>query len=160
MDAFWFAIAFLHLLAAVVWVGGTLLLAVVGPAVRRSGSPGAREMLRIAGRRFLLTSWVAVGVLLATGVLFLGRDGVLADPGGALAARPALTIKVLVVAAMVAVKVMHDFVVGPRASRQAAARDGPPSAIPMWRAAMALGMANASLGVVLLGLGTIVAHGG
>ena len=55
---------FLHLAAAVVWVGGQLVLAGLVPALRRV-SP---EAAPAAARRFAAIAWPAFVVLVATGV--------------------------------------------------------------------------------------------
>ena len=55
---------FLHVLAATIWVGGQLILAVLVPVLRRFGAdaPGA------AARRFNQVAWSAFGVLVVTGI--------------------------------------------------------------------------------------------
>ena len=55
---------FLHVLAATIWVGGQLTLAVLVPVLRRFGAdaPGA------AARRFNQVAWTAFGVLIVTGI--------------------------------------------------------------------------------------------
>ena len=55
---------FLHVLAAAIWVGGQLTLAVLVPVLRRFGAeaPGA------AARRFNQVAWAAFGVLIVTGI--------------------------------------------------------------------------------------------
>jgi len=56
---------FLHVLAAMVWVGGQIALAGVVPVVRRFGGVDAT---RAAARRFQLIAWPAFAVLIVTGV--------------------------------------------------------------------------------------------
>ncbi|MEO8799527.1 MAG: DUF4149 domain-containing protein [Polyangiaceae bacterium] len=60
----------LHVLAAMLWVGGMGFFAlVVVPVVRRTSSKEeARKILRETGTRFATIGWVALGVLVATGV--------------------------------------------------------------------------------------------
>ena len=55
---------FLHVLAATIWVGGQLILAVLVPVLRRFGS----EAVRAVARRFNQVAWVAFGVLILTGI--------------------------------------------------------------------------------------------
>jgi putative copper export protein len=55
---------FLHVLAAVIWVGGQVTLAALVPVLRR---PGA-EVPRAAARRFNQVAWPAFAVLVLTGV--------------------------------------------------------------------------------------------
>jgi uncharacterized membrane protein len=63
-------IVWLHLLGAVVWIGGVVFLAlVVGPALTRAVS--VREHLRLelhVEGRFRVVMWPAVGVVLFTGL--------------------------------------------------------------------------------------------
>ena len=54
---------FLHVLAATIWVGGQLILAVLVPVLRRFGS----EAVRAVARRFNQVAWVAFGLIL-TGI--------------------------------------------------------------------------------------------
>jgi putative copper export protein len=55
---------FLHVLAATVWVGGQLTLAVLVPALRGLG----RQVTTAAARRFNQVAWPAFGVLVVTGI--------------------------------------------------------------------------------------------
>src|SRR5512142_2254121 len=55
---------FLHVLAATIWVGGQLLLAMLVPVLRRFGT----DVLRAAARRFNQVAWAAFAVLVATGI--------------------------------------------------------------------------------------------
>jgi putative copper export protein len=69
----------IHVLAAALWVGGMGLFAlVVVPVARRIlGEAQARELLRAAGARFASIGWIALGLLLVTGVANLAFRGVL-----------------------------------------------------------------------------------
>jgi putative copper export protein len=55
---------FLHVLAATIWVGGQITLAVLVPVLRRFGA----EVPGTVARRFNQVAWPAFGVLIATGV--------------------------------------------------------------------------------------------
>ena len=55
---------FLHVLAATVWVGGQITLAVLVPVLRRLGA----EIPRAAARRFNQVAWPAFVVLVVTGI--------------------------------------------------------------------------------------------
>jgi putative copper export protein len=55
---------FLHVLAATVWVGGQLTLAVLVPVLRRLGA----GIPRAAARRYGQVAWPAFAVLILTGV--------------------------------------------------------------------------------------------
>jgi putative copper export protein len=55
---------FLHVLAATIWVGGQLVLAVLVPVLRRFGS----EAVTAVARRFNQVAWGAFAVLVLTGI--------------------------------------------------------------------------------------------
>jgi putative copper export protein len=103
----------LHVLAAAVWLGGMLFLAlVVVPVTRGLGMvPQQREALfQAVGQRFRIVGWASLAVLLVTGALNLWYRGV--DPlSPALLASPfgrVLIAKLLAVVAMVGATVYHD----------------------------------------------------
>jgi uncharacterized membrane protein len=109
------ALRFLHVLAALTWIGGMLFIALVlVPVVRRLGDPELRtRLVRESGARFRSVSWAALALLLATGLgnLWL-RPYLLALP------RFQLKLGLVVVALILSA--IHDFVVGPRAGRPGA----------------------------------------
>lgn len=56
---------FLHLLGAMVWVGGLITLGAVVPAMRSAGAD--RPMLQAVARQFGRVSWAAFGLAVLTG---------------------------------------------------------------------------------------------
>jgi copper resistance protein D len=109
-------VRFLHLAAAPTWVGGMLFVALVLlPVTRRLEDP----LVHTAGVRFRAVGWIAIGLLLATGLVNTWL-------------RPELLIltrfwvKLGLVALVLVLGVLHDFVLGPRAGRP----DAPPSMRP------------------------------
>jgi len=116
MEAVW--LNFLHLLAATVWVGGSLAIPlVITPVIRSRLPPDKRvELIAAMGQRFRPFAWSALLVLALTGVrramLALG-----ADPWTALHATSygqALRAKILLFIVLVLITALHDFVLGPR----------------------------------------------
>lgn len=110
-------LVWLHLLAAVVWIGGMAFLSfVLVPLLQHEPFAAQRgALIRAAGRRFRAVVWSAAGVLLATGPLLMAARGwSLGDPGGWPAV---LTVKLMLVAILLALTVAHDLVVGPRVGR-------------------------------------------
>src|SRR5687767_15818516 len=69
----------LHVLAAVIWLGGLFFFALVGAPVLRNIEPAAlrASLFQQLGERFRLVGWIAIGILLITGVLNLYFRGVL-----------------------------------------------------------------------------------
>jgi putative copper export protein len=57
----------LHLLAAAVWTGGMIVLAVLVAAARRANTD--IEVIRLLARTFAWVSWVAMAVAILTGLI-------------------------------------------------------------------------------------------
>jgi uncharacterized membrane protein len=155
-----------HVLAAMLWLGGMFFLAVVGAPVLREVAPPAlrAKLFERLGRQFRLAGWIAIAVLLATGVGNLAFDGVLR--GGrifraelwASAWGHALAWKLASVAAMIAVSAVHDFWLGPLAGRLAAS--GSTNAARTRTRAEWLARLNALLGIVIVAAAVRLARGG
>jgi putative copper export protein len=142
-------------LAAALWIGGTVALVAVGvPVLRRLPTDQRADSVRLLGRRWKPIGWGALAVLGASGLWlafgYWGAD----DPdvlfrtqnGHLLIAKAVLYLSLLTTAGL------HDFVLGPRLNRQI--RDGRPRTLlrPMqvagwWSFAMTLTLPV--LGVVL-----------
>jgi uncharacterized membrane protein len=114
-------LVWLHLLAAVAWIGSMLFLSLVlVPVLNRETSAAQRGPLyRAIGRRLRLLVWSSIAVLLTTGpLLLLPCVPSLAD----LSAWPAeAKVKVSLVGLLILVTVLHDFWLGPKVARLKAA---------------------------------------
>ena len=147
------ALVAVHVLAAMVWLGGMLFFAIAAPVLRRVEDEAARATLFEAlGRRFRLVGWICVGVLLLTGVEQLRMRGWWgADFWGSgileTALGERLAWKLGLVAVMIAVQASHDFWLGPRAG---SATLGTPEARALRARAAWLARINALLGVALV----------
>jgi uncharacterized membrane protein len=120
------ALRTVHLLAAVVWAGGTVALVFVAvPPVQRLQGPERAALLREFGRRWRPIGWSALGVAVVTGVFLAQRahafDGAPRDFDWV------LTAKGLLVGLLVAGAYLHDFVLGPGLARQV--REGKPRSL-------------------------------
>ena len=152
-----------HVLAALLWLGGMLFLAVVGaPVLRKMEPPQLRaEVFRQLGARFRTVGWIAIGVLLVTGVLNLHFSGALYRLGDGAMWRTryghALAWKLAAVAVMVGASALHDFVLGPRASRLAPRS---PAGIAARRRAAWTARLNAIVAVLLVIAAVRLARGG
>jgi putative copper export protein len=155
----------IHVLAAVFWIGGMLFFAIVGaPALRRIESPGLRaDLFRRLGEGFRGTGWIAIGLLLTTGTanLWFGgvlRTDVIGNPAFWLTPYGrALAWKLGAITAMLVVSGLHDFVLGPAASRCA---PGSPGALRVRRRAALLARGNTVLGVIIVMVAVRLARGG
>lgn len=155
----------LHVLAALLWLGGMFFLAVVGaPVLRTLEPPSLRaQVFRRLGERFRVVGWIAIGVLIATGIGNLWFRGLLSwerlGDGAFWSGRygTALAWKLALVLAMVAISFVHDFVEGPRASRQ---QPGSADSIRARRRSAWLARVNAGLGLALVWVAVRLARGG
>jgi copper resistance protein D len=166
MRALYLASVTLHVLAAMLWLGGMFFLGVVGaPALRQIEPPELRQRLFYTlGVRFRTTGWWAIGVLLVTGVVnlhfrgWLAWSGVLGSrPFWATAAGHALAWKLAMVVVMLVVSAVHDFVLGPRSGR---AKPGSPEALAFRSRAAWAARINALAGVILVIAAVRLTRGG
>ena len=152
---YWISVT-LHVLAAMLWLGGMLFLAAVGAPVLRAIDPPAlrQRLFHELGVRFRTIGWGAIALLIVTGIAnlhfrgWLRWDGVLGEsafwsttPGHALA------WKLIAVTTMLVVSLVHDFVLGPAAGRAVA---GSPEAVKLRRHAALAARATALLGLVVV----------
>jgi uncharacterized membrane protein len=114
-------VVIIHLLAAAIWVGGSVVLVFAGvPAIRTlEGEPRGRAM-RELGLRWRPLGYSALGVAILTGVVLAAHDRDEArSPFDTV-----LWVKVGLTGALVVVSYLHNYVYGPRL--QAEIRDGKP----------------------------------
>ena len=156
MPASYYALVTIHVLAALLWLGGMLFLGVVGAPVLRAIEPPAlrQRLFHELGRRFRTVGWIAIATLVVTGVLLLRARGLLHWSGvfGSAAfwrttLGTVLAAKLATVVTMIVVSAVHDFLLGPAAGR---ATPGSPTAIALRRRAALLARINALVGVLLV----------
>jgi len=109
-------VLWIHILAAICWVGGMIFVAfIVGPYVRRAFPPAERIPLMAAvGKRFSYLGWSAIFTLVCTGTYnamrFLRSWNALLDTTFG----HILLVKLALVAVMIGLSIAHDFFLGPR----------------------------------------------
>jgi uncharacterized membrane protein len=166
MPVAYYASVTIHVLAAMLWLGGMFFLGLVGAPVLRHVEPAAlrQQLFDGLGRRFRAVGWTTVAVAVLTGIAnlhfrgWLHWEGALGSPvfwrtptGVALSAK--LTFVVL----MLAVEGYHDFVVGPRAGR---VEPGSVAAIALRREASWLARIAGLCGIGLVVAAVFLARGG
>lgn len=154
----------LHVLAALLWLGGMFFLAAVGAPVLRELEPAVRAALfRRLGERFRAVGWICIAVLVVTGLMLLEFRGVLswsvlsspeflASPFG-----HALGWKLGAVVFMLVLQAWHDFSLGPRAGRLV---PGSEAALRLRRQAAWTARLVAVAGIVLVWAAVRLARGG
>lgn len=108
LAAMYAPMVFLHVVAAMTWVGGNLFFFVLGPRLRQDREHGL-PALRIVGRTFRSVSWTAMAVMLGTGGYFLAF--------GWPATSGLLAVKLVLVAIALLLKIAHDYWIAPNAAR-------------------------------------------
>src|SRR5215210_27788 len=104
-----------HLLAATVWVGGSVALVFVGvPAIRTLEGEARGRAMRELGLRWRPLGYGALLVAVLTGVALAARDW---DEGRS-PFRTVLWVKVALVLALIGVSYLHSYVFGPRLQRE------------------------------------------
>jgi uncharacterized membrane protein len=165
MTTFYYVNVTVHVLAAMLWLGGMFFLGVVGAPVLRAVEPPAlrQQLFQQLGMRARSLGWWAIVILLITGTLnvyfrgWLHWNGVLGEPVfWRTTTGVALAVKLSAVATMVLVSAIHDFVLGPMAGRMKA---GSPEAIAFRRRAALLARANALLGIIIVVAAVRLARG-
>ncbi len=142
----------IHLLAACVWVGGSIALIVAGvPAIRTlEGEPRGRAMREI-GLRWRPLGYGALAVLAVTGAPLAQHD----YEEGRSPFQTVLWVKIGLSVALVVASYLHNFVLGPRL--QTEIREGRPQAtrptlVVVGYLSLALTIAVPILGAVLANL--------
>jgi len=156
----------LHIMAAIVWVGGTIFLVVVlVPAIRRPEFGGiASALIRFTALRFRWVGWVCFCIFVLTGVVNLLARGI-----GLRELRETifwqgsfgrtLAIKLLLVAAILLISAVHDFFLGPRAAAAWEADPASAETLRLRRQAVQLGRLNLLLALVVIVLGVMLVRG-
>ncbi|MEE9591794.1 MAG: DUF4149 domain-containing protein [Thermodesulfobacteriota bacterium] len=112
---------FLHLLAALFWVGGMLFLVlIIGPFLMTIEPRERSRVYQFVGQKYRRLGWIAIITLLVTGMLNLyylgislssiGNSTFLSAPYGR-----TLLIKLILVTIIIISSLIHDFYLGPKA---------------------------------------------
>ena len=114
----------IHVLSAVVWVGGVLFMGMIAvPAAKRFDDELRRKLLDVLGRRFRPVGWTCLALLVLTGGWLMWNWGARWDTLVDLsffdhAHTQNLGYKLILVAVMLVVSGLHDFWLGPRATEE------------------------------------------
>ncbi len=157
MQALYHISVFLHILSAIIWIGGMLFLAMIVVPVTRKP-----DFQAVAGRlyaeistKFRNVGWACLILIFITGFLNLsgrfGSMGIMSDAafwtgpfGGALASKISIFILIVLMS------IVHDFFVGPRAAKLLAQNPDDPKALKLRKSASWFGRINLLLGLVVV----------
>lgn len=116
-------VVYIHILSAIIWVGGIMFLALVAvPAARRLQPDLRATLLSELGRRFRrIGYWLLAVLVLTGGIQIYARGATLANltDGSFFQSRfgALLKVKLLLFLTMLVVSITHDFFVGPASTR-------------------------------------------
>jgi|YelNatPaOPRAMG01_1025707.scaffolds.fasta_scaffold07735_7 uncharacterized membrane protein len=156
----------LHVLAAIVWIGGTVFFTLVLIPVSRlqAFQERASELVRVSGERFRVVSWVCLGILVVTGVANLGFRGYTwasvftaaawTGPFGKVMAH-----KLGLVALILLIGALHDFYVGPMAMAAWDSDSMAHRSLRLRRTASWMARVNLALALAVVVLGVMLARG-
>jgi uncharacterized membrane protein len=145
------ALRAVHVLAAAIWVGGTVALVFVAvPPVQRLEGEVRARLLRDFGRRWRPIGWSALGIAVATGLGLAAYDHAFDSAPSSF--DWVLAVKGVLVGLLVAGSYLHDYVLGPGLARQI--REGRPQSLrplltQIGRGNLLVTLALPVLGVVL-----------
>lgn len=166
MRALYLLSVWLHILSAVVWIGGMVFLALVlVPVIRRTEYRGiAASLIHWTGARFRWVGWVSLLLLILTGTINLTFRGfgwmdlksgrIFQGPFGQI-----LGIKLLLVALILVLSVLHDFIIGPLATASWQTNPASAEAMRLRHQAGWLGRLNLLLALVVVALGIMLVRG-
>jgi uncharacterized membrane protein len=164
----WYLLSvWLHILAAAIWIGGMVFLGLVlVPVIRgRDFAPVRTALLYQTGLRFRWAGWFVLGLLVVTGIFNVGFRGytwaALFD--GTLwqgAWGHVLAWKMVLVGFVLVVSAVHDFYLGPRATRLLAENPEAPEAQRLRRTASYIGRLMLLASLVILALAVMLVRGG
>jgi uncharacterized membrane protein len=141
----------IHLLAACVWVGGSIALVFAGvPAARTLEGEARGQVLRELGEKWRPLGYGSLGILIVTGAILANHD--LSDCVSPF--RAVLWVKVALVAVLCVVSYLHNYIYGPRLANEI--KEGRP---PASRAKLVwVGWTSLALTITIPILGAILAH--
>jgi copper resistance protein D len=149
----WPEVAFVvvHVLAATVWVGGTVALTFIAvPAIRTLAGEHRQLAMRTLGQRWRPIGWSALLVLVATGIPLATE----VLPGSGAGPKVVFGVKVGTFVALLVFAYLHDFVLGPRLAAEI--REGRPQASR--RPLVLVGWTSFTLTLALPILGVVLAE--
>ena len=139
----------IHVLAAAIWVGGTVALVFVAvPPVQRLEGEARARLLREFGRRWRPIGWSALGVAVLTGLGLAAYDHAFDSAPSSF--DWVLAVKGALVGLLVAGAYLHDYVLGPGLARQI--REGRPQSLRPLLTAIGRGNLLVTLALPVLGV--------
>lgn len=144
----------LHILSAVVWIGGIVFLTIVlVPVTRKPDYQNiASSLIYWSGVRFRLVSWICLVALILSGAFLLHYRGL-----GSVDL--ILFIKLLLVAIILILSAYHDFFAGPKAMELWQKDSASTEALRLRRQAGLIGRINLTLALLVVAMAVVLVRG-
>jgi uncharacterized membrane protein len=158
---------FIHIVSAIIWIGGMFFLVLVLIPVLRE--PEFRSLFpslfHRVGVRYRLIGWISLALLVLTGTFNLAYRGFGLDDlfSGQLFEGPfgrTLLMKLIMVALILVVSSVHDFWLGPAASALMGEDTLSPRGKSLRRSAIIMGRLNFVLSLLVVILAVFLVRGG
>lgn len=144
----------IHLLAAMIWVGGSIALIVAGvPAVRKLEGEARATAMRALGLRWRPLGWGAMAVAIVSGLWLTDHHGGFNEQALSTSFDKTLIAKSVLVVFLVIASVIHNSVLGPKLQRQL--REGSPEAPATRRRLVVVGYVSFALTIAVPVLGAV-----
>jgi uncharacterized membrane protein len=165
-----FLVVVVHVFSAIVWIGGSIFLALVMVPVARGMEPPAMGLLflRRAALRFRGIAWVLLALLVVSGAFALdgrgiGFDRFREEGFWSTEIGSVLLVKFVLVGLMLVISGYHDFVLGPKIAefmRLVPRGERPPeSTVAARRRLIVLARLNLSFAITVAVLGLMLVRG-
>ncbi len=146
---------YIHILCAALWIGGMLfLILVLLPAIKNN--PHRRELIFSVGMKFRFVGWIALILLLCTGLYNMYYRGVSITQVTDNSYSRLFGYKLLLFFVVVSISAYHDFYSGPKSLR-VSAED--PKSKKLIRTARIIGELNLLLALIAAGFGVAIVRG-
>jgi uncharacterized membrane protein len=163
----WIVSVWLHIVSVTIWLGGSLFFAlVIVPVLRRpQHHQAAAQLVQTDGVRFRAVGWICFAVIGATGIFnlnYTGYDWSYLWSGLLFKGTQgrAIAVKLALVACVLALSLVHDWYLGPKAARCMLADPTSPEARGLRRTASWMGRANVLLGLAIVATAVLFVRGG
>lgn len=157
---------FIHIVSAIVWIGGmTFMIMVLVPALRKNVDRKTFSALfHSVGVRFRKIGWIALLLLIITGVYNLDFRGYDLEDlwTGALFMGEfghVLMQKLIAFSAILLISIVHDFWIGPTATRLARQDPLSQQTARYRKSAAWMGRINFMLGIIVVAMGIVLVRG-
>lgn len=156
----------LHILSALVWIGGAAFIALVlVPALRRPDFKAiSPALLRASALRFRTVGWISLALLIVTGTAILALRGLGPSAwldGSLFSGRfgHTLAVKLSLVACILLLSGVHDFLLGPRAAAVILRNPASEEAARARRIASWMGRITLLLGLAVVAMAVVLVRG-